>query len=491
MLPTHSECTALGGDIPAVWGALMCSVAGMAGEIVTNPFDVVRTRLHLDAKRYQGPMDCLMKIAKNEGVPGLLKGCGAALGQEAVATTFGLGIVPPVLKFFTSKDKGHIPVYKRLLVGGLCGCISALFVNPFEVIKSRSQSDSAEGNKGVVQIARDILAGPGGFFALYEGAPVTMARASMNCALTTTAYSLFRNFAVNKGMFSEGPGLDTAAGFFCATVTCSILNPVDVVRARLYNQPRAADGSGALYKNPLEALLKVLEKDGPKGLYAGLLTSLIVTAPDRVVTFSVMEWMRRVVKAALVARRRLLAADLAFAAVDADGNGRIDLAELEAAFAAAFPPEHSGVAAAKYSAFVKEGAAKLMAEGDGDGDGSIDKKEFAKISTALVDLVKRRSQEEAFKEYDVDGDGRLTLDEVLTALRTVAPERQNRFLKQEQYEKVLEHDARKIFKKADADGNGYVSFEEFAKVIDDTLDLETGRALGAWLRTAGVSAVQP
>jgi len=58
------------------------AVAGGASVFGNTPIDVVKTRMQgLEASKYNGMMDCILKIAKNEGLRGFYKGTTPRLGR--------------------------------------------------------------------------------------------------------------------------------------------------------------------------------------------------------------------------------------------------------------------------------------------------------------------------------------------------------------------------------------------------------------------------
>eukprot|EP00741_Cyanophora_paradoxa_P002892 tig00000654_g2806.t1 len=115
---------------------------------------------------------------------------------------------------------------------------------------------------------------------------------------------------------------------------------------------------------------------------------------------------------------------------------------------------------------------------DTDGSGAIEYGEF--------------EARRAFDAIDADGSGSLSRAELLSAFRAIAPaSAQNPFLTRRQYETLLRRDVDAMFRRADSNGDGRISFGEFRRVADDILELQHGRVLASWMRTAGVSAIQP
>jgi len=65
-----------------VQSMLAGGVAGAASVFGNTPIDVVKTRMQgLEANKYKGTWDCVMKIAKNEGFKGFYKGTTPRLGR--------------------------------------------------------------------------------------------------------------------------------------------------------------------------------------------------------------------------------------------------------------------------------------------------------------------------------------------------------------------------------------------------------------------------
>lgn len=72
---------------------------------------------------------------------------------------------------------------------------------------------------------------------------------------------------VNRDLLSEGVKLHVTCSLLASFATCTAGNPLDVVRTRLYNQPRGLNGEGLLYKSWLEAFYKIPATEGLGALY--------------------------------------------------------------------------------------------------------------------------------------------------------------------------------------------------------------------------------
>ena len=71
------------GLLPQAVGAL---VSGLVSATVSTPFDVIKTRMMnqpREAPLYSGPIDCVVKTARAEGITGLYKGFVPAYARLA------------------------------------------------------------------------------------------------------------------------------------------------------------------------------------------------------------------------------------------------------------------------------------------------------------------------------------------------------------------------------------------------------------------------
>ena len=48
------------------------------------------------------------------------------------------------------------------------------------------------------------------------------------------------------------------------------MNPIDVVRTRYYNQPPYTHNQGLLYSSGMDAVTKIMSKEGPSAFYKGI-----------------------------------------------------------------------------------------------------------------------------------------------------------------------------------------------------------------------------
>lgn len=135
-----------------------------------------------------------------------------------------------------------------------------------------------------------------------------------------------------------------------------------------------------------------------------------------------------------------------FQRFDTNGDGMISVEEL------------SGVINALGSATSPDEVARMMDEIDADRDGFISLQEFAEfckgdVSGAGDDGVK--VLREAFDLYDQDSNGLISAAELHQILTRLG-------------ESCSVQDCTKMIKSVDSDGDGYVNFEEFKKMMTNS-----------------------
>ncbi|TLS23888.1 hypothetical protein PpBr36_08224 [Pyricularia pennisetigena] len=124
--------------------------AGVANSVISGPIEHVRIRLqtqpHGAARLYSGPLDCARKMGAAAGgiLPGLYRGEAVTILREAQA--YGCWFL--AFEWMMSRDaarnnisRKEVPSYKVALYGGLAGEALWLASYPFDVVKSKMQTD--------------------------------------------------------------------------------------------------------------------------------------------------------------------------------------------------------------------------------------------------------------------------------------------------------------------------------------------------------------
>jgi solute carrier family 25 (mitochondrial carnitine/acylcarnitine transporter), member 20/29 len=139
--------------------------AGLANTVLSSPIEHVRIRLqtqpHGAGKLYNGPLDCARQLTSHAGLGrGLYRGTAVTLWREAQA--YGVWFL--TFEWLMNADaarnnvpRKEVPAYKVAFYGGLAGEALWLSSYPFDVIKSKMQTDGF-GSEQRYKTMRDCFA---------------------------------------------------------------------------------------------------------------------------------------------------------------------------------------------------------------------------------------------------------------------------------------------------------------------------------------------
>lgn len=299
-------------SVPNWQGFIFATIAPVGAVLFTNPLDTAKVRLQLQNRTkvqvYRNSFDCIAKILKSEGIRGIQKGLTPAIFRESSKNIFRIGLFDPILNYLhdKKKEKTIAPLWKRIVASATTGAMGAVSCNPFELIKTRLQAQTqsttmAIGHQhnysGMLSAFSDILKkdGPAG---LYKGSGLSVVRGIFGTAANLTTYSLLRDYILANNILPDSPWTDALCSCTSSFVAVSLMNPVDVVRTRVYNQPSLPAGASAVtnnsyYHGGIDAMVKIVKYEGVGALYKGFTTNFMRLAPHFTLTFLFLEQMRR------------------------------------------------------------------------------------------------------------------------------------------------------------------------------------------------------
>ncbi|KAF1911637.1 mitochondrial 2-oxodicarboxylate carrier protein-like protein [Ampelomyces quisqualis] len=153
--------------------------AGATESIVVVPFELLKIRLQdkSSASRYNGLVDCLVKVVRQEGLLALYNGFEATLWRHIVWNAGYFGCIFQVRTQLPVSTTSPNPVRQKTLndlaAGFVGGVVGTTFNTPLDVVKSRIQSIAKVPGVGrkyawawpsLLVVAREE-----GFQALYKG----------------------------------------------------------------------------------------------------------------------------------------------------------------------------------------------------------------------------------------------------------------------------------------------------------------------------------
>ncbi|KAL7708559.1 mitochondrial carrier protein-like protein [Lotmaria passim] len=293
------------------------AVASMCATLVSNPFDVMRTRMQLQGelcKRgeyhvlYRNMAQGMMVMAQQEGLGALQKGLASAVLWQIAQNGVRVGLFPAV-RAELSHAFNSDAMYVSVMAGALCGMVGSFISCPFQMVKTRLQSQrntmttlhgrnlsmATTGEQYDYTGVRDALRkiyNQGGIRALWSGASIATQRTMIGSATQLTAYDFAKTKSCTMtGLSASDIRVHICSAIFSATCVVVFMNPLDVVMTRSFNHP---SGGPKVYSTNLAAATwKVYCVEGFSGLYKGSVALFSRSAPHNIATFVTLEYLRK------------------------------------------------------------------------------------------------------------------------------------------------------------------------------------------------------
>jgi solute carrier family 25 2-oxodicarboxylate transporter 21 len=124
--------------------------AGIPEALIVTPSQVIKVRLqakeHLG--KYNGPIDCISKVYRNEGLGGFFTGLGPTLFRNCVWNTVYFGTMHWGKKLLPKAHSREMDLLQTFFSGFFGAVFATCFNAPFDVVKSRFQSQIPSTENG-------------------------------------------------------------------------------------------------------------------------------------------------------------------------------------------------------------------------------------------------------------------------------------------------------------------------------------------------------
>ncbi len=325
---------------------LLGGVSTSVACLLSNPFDVLKTRMQLQGElqskgtytiHYRNVLHAAWTIVRVEGVLALQKGLGPALVYQFVMNGLRLGTFQTLVNMgFTrgrsssssSSSSSHdrrpsstsatissfptptttsstpsssADFARSALAGAAAGCLGGVVASPLYLVKIQLQSAAiqaiAVGHQhrytSMYQALKDIHR-QHGVKGLWRGVEGAVPRLMLGSALQLSTYSYIKQKVRDSGRVGEA-WVPVAASLLSSINIIIFMEPFDVVRTRLYNQPTDAQGKGVYYRGFTDCFRKVVQAEGFfHGMYKGAGAAYFRMAPQAILGLSFWDSFRRV-----------------------------------------------------------------------------------------------------------------------------------------------------------------------------------------------------
>jgi hypothetical protein len=286
---------------------MLGGIANTLATAVTNPIDVVKVRLQLQAlepanagavaqTRYLGFGHGLKTIWKEEGFSGWAKGWQASLLREYVYSGIRFGMYDVVKDMLEEKvfqisaeERATSPLYIKLLAGATSGGIGSALVNPMDLVKVRMQADrtGARYHNNFTFACRQIYQQEGLVEGFYRGVAATTFRAMALTAAQLPSYDHMKHTLLTQTSLEEGVTVHMISSMFAGLMAATASSPMDVMKTQIQNESKSG-GSNVLGR----AFMQVLRTEGVRGFFKGWLPNWFRLGPHTIISLMVYEELR-------------------------------------------------------------------------------------------------------------------------------------------------------------------------------------------------------
>ncbi|KAH9303580.1 hypothetical protein KI387_007984, partial [Taxus chinensis] len=117
-------------------------IATIASDAVLTPMDVVKQRLQLRSSPYQGVMDCITRIFREEGIRAFYTSYRTTVVMNAPFTAVHFATyeaMKKVLKGISPESANEENLLVHIMAGGTAGALASAVTTPLDVVKTRLQ----------------------------------------------------------------------------------------------------------------------------------------------------------------------------------------------------------------------------------------------------------------------------------------------------------------------------------------------------------------
>lgn len=264
---------------------------GAVACVFTHPLDLAKVRLQTAPLPKPNIFTMTISIFKNDGFTGIYSGLSAGLLRQGTYSLTRFGVYEYLKENYIPKDKTKSMAY-LLPISMISGGIGGIVGNPSDIVNIRMQNDTGlpmdqrrnykNAIDGVYQIIKKE-----GANSLFRGLTTNLVRGVLMTSSQVVTYDLAKEalikvFKMNKDSIVTFFSSSLLAGLIATTI-CS---PADVLKTRIMNASHN-------HQPVLKMLTTALKTEGPSFLFRGWLPSFIRLGPNTIITFLVVEELKR------------------------------------------------------------------------------------------------------------------------------------------------------------------------------------------------------
>lgn len=270
--------------------------AGAVSRTCTAPLDRLKVFLQVQACK-QRISDCLQYMLKEGGVRSLWRGNFINVIKIAPESAIKFAAYEQVKRLIRGSDKRQLTIYERFVAGACAGGVSQTAIYPLEVLKTRLALRKTGQYSSILDAAFKIYRREG-VRSFYRGYIPNMLGIIPYAGIDLAVYETLKKKYLSHHE-TEQPSfwLLLACGSASSTLGQVCSYPLALVRTRLQAQAVTigpqADGSVAIQPNMTNVFKRILQTEGPLGLYRGITPNFIKVLPAVSISYVVYEYSSR------------------------------------------------------------------------------------------------------------------------------------------------------------------------------------------------------
>ena len=197
-------------------------------------------------KMYRGPLNGLLVMVRTDGLKAVQAGLAPAMMYQMVMNGLRLGSYAMLeTAGFVQDSEGQLSLARCTLCSAASGLVGGVVGSPLFLVKTHLQTSSSatiavghqHRHRGAVAGLRDLYSA-GGVTGLWQGVSASVPRISLGSAAQLVTYSHVNAALAANTRLAEGSWqVNLCGALLSGFVVAVVINPVDVVSTRLYNQP--------------------------------------------------------------------------------------------------------------------------------------------------------------------------------------------------------------------------------------------------------------
>lgn len=268
-------------------------IAGMFSGVVKNavghPFDTIKVRLQTSEGRFKGPMECVLRTLRSEGISGFYKGFTPPLIGWVLMDSVMLGLLHLYRRLIHENvypDEKKLPMTGLLVAALGSGWTVSVVAAPIEQFKARLQVQYDAKTKiydGPINVAQKLwkISPKTWFTGLF---PTMVFRS--NFIFWWGSYELIKEWAVDHTSFSN-TAINFWAGGLSATVFWIVAYPSDVVKQVIMTDSPIP--SKKKFPHYMDAVRFIYRDRGWRGFTKGFGPSILRSFPANAAALAVFE----------------------------------------------------------------------------------------------------------------------------------------------------------------------------------------------------------